>query len=140
MYLVDTDVVSELRMRNEANAGVRAFFKSVRRSKSAVYLSVITVGELRTGVERMRHRNDQAQAETLESWLNSVLAQYEECILPVDATVAEVWGRLRVPHRENLLDKLIAATALVYGLTVVTRNSAHFSGTGVDVVDPFNGS
>jgi toxin FitB len=139
MYLLDTDIVSELRKRDEANAGVRAFFKRVSRSKSAVYLSVITVGELRTGVERMRHRNDQAQAETLEKWLSSVLAQYEEYILPVDITVAQVWGRVRVPQGENPLDKLIAATALVYGLTVVTRNRAHFLGTGVDVVDPFNG-
>lgn len=138
VYLLDTDVISELRKGDAANAGVRAFFKSIKRSKAAVYLSVITVGELRTGIERIRRRNDDAQAAKLERWLYSVLSHYEECILPVDTTVAQVWGRLRVPLRENPLDKLIAATALVYGLCVVTRNTVHFSATGAEVVDPFS--
>lgn len=138
MYLLVTDVLSELRKHDAANAGVRAFVKDLQRSKAAVYLSVVTVGELRTGIERIRHRNDRPQAAKLEGWLKSILERYEECILPVDTTVAQVWGRLRVPHRENPLDKLIAATALVYGLSIVSRNVAHFKGTGVEVVDPFS--
>jgi len=137
MYLFDTCVVSEQRKREAANPGLREFLKHVKRSKAAVYLSVITVGELRTGVERIRYRNDLSQAEKLEKWLNEMLTQYEECILPVDPIVAQVWGRLRVPHHENPLDKLIAATALVYDLTVVTRNSTHFFETGVEALDPF---
>jgi predicted nucleic acid-binding protein len=116
---------------------VREFFKEASRSGTAMYLSVITVGELRTGVERIRHRGDRPQAARLERWLNSLLAQYEEFILPVDAAIAEIWGRLRVPNPENPLDKQIAATALVYGLTVVTRNSSHFSSTGADILNPF---
>jgi predicted nucleic acid-binding protein len=137
MYLVDTDVISEQRKRDSANPGVREFFKEASRSEAAVYLSVITIGELRTGVERIRHRGDRPQAARLERWLNSILAQYEEFILPVDAAIAEIWGRLGVPNPENPLDKQIAATALVYGLTVVTRNSSHFSSTGADILNPF---
>jgi predicted nucleic acid-binding protein len=137
MYLIDTDVISEQRKRDKANPGVREFFKEARRSGAAVYLSVITVGELRTGVERIRYRGDRPQAARLERWLNSLLAQYEEFILPVDAAIAEIWGRLRVPNPENPLDKQVAATALVYGLTVVTRNSSHFSSTGADILNPF---
>lgn len=137
MYLVDTDVISEQRKRDKANPGAREFFKEASRSGAAVYLSVITVGELRTGVERIRHRGDRPQAARLERWLNAILAQYEEFILPVDAAIAEIWGRLRVPHPENPLDKQIAATALVYGLTVVTRNSSDFSSTGADILNPF---
>lgn len=137
MYLVDTDVISEQRKKDKANPGVREFFKKASRSGAAVYLSVITVGELRTGVEGIRHRGDRPQAARLERWLNTILAQYEEFILPVDAAVADIWGRLRVPHPENPLDKQIAATALVFGLTVVTRNSSHFSSTGVDILNPF---
>jgi predicted nucleic acid-binding protein len=73
----------------------------------------------------------------LERWLSSLLAEYAEHILPFDADIAQVWGRLRVPHPENPLDKQIAATALVYDLTLVTRNTRHFASTDVKVLNPF---
>lgn len=102
-----------------------------------MYLSAITIGELRQGVETVRHRGDVAQAARLARWLDSITSEYADAILAFDEEIAHVWGRLRVPHAENPLDKQIAATALVYGLTVVTRNVTHYEPTGVAVVNPF---
>jgi predicted nucleic acid-binding protein len=138
MYLIDTNVISEGRKGARANAGVRDFFKRVASDQPPVFLSVVTVGELRRGVELIRHRGDEAQANRLEKWLQLLLRHYEDYILEVDADVAQLWGRLRVPHYENALDKLIAATALIHNLTVVTRNHDDFSRTGVRVLNPFN--
>jgi predicted nucleic acid-binding protein len=137
MYLIDTDVISELRKKDKADAGVQSFFEQARLDQSPVFLSVVTVGELRRGVELIRHRGDLPQARKLENWLQKLLAEHAEHILPLDADSAQIWGRLRVPHPENALDKQIASTALTHGLTVVTRNQRHYQGTGVSVINPF---
>jgi toxin FitB len=138
MYLLDTNVVSEIRKRTRANPGVRDFFKRVAADQEPVFLSVVTVGELRRGVELIRHRGDMPQANRLERWLVQLLQRYEDYILGIDSDIAQLWGRLRVPHYENALDKLIAATALIHDLTVVTRNQHDFSKTGARVLDPFS--
>ena len=137
MYLVDTDVISEARKGDVANAGVRAFLDAARRDGAGLYLSAVTMGELRQGVERLRHRGDVPQAQRLERWLSQIATQFADCILPFDEEIAHVWGRLRVPNPENPLDKQIAATALIHDLAVVTRNLAHFVPTGARVVNPF---
>ena len=137
MYLIDTNVVSEARKKGKANPGVMAFFKQAADQDEAMYLCVVSVGELRRGVELIRHRGDIQQSQLLESWLTDVLANYAGNILAFDAEAAQVWGRLRVPHAEHELDKQIAAIALINGLTVVTRNTADFEGTGVKVMNPF---
>jgi predicted nucleic acid-binding protein len=137
VYLVDTDVISEARKGGAANPGVQAFFDRASRDGVGLYLSVVTVGELRQGVERIRHRGDVAQARRLERWLAQVTARYADAILPIDEDIAQAWGRLRVPNAENPLDKQIAATALIHDLVVATRNVAHFAPTGVRVLDPF---
>jgi toxin FitB len=137
VYLIDTNVVSETRKKEKANPGVAKFFCSVAASREPVYLSVVSVGELRRGVEIIRHRGDAVQARLLEAWLSVVLHQYEENILPFDADAAQVWGRLRVPDPAHELDKQIAAIALVNGLTVVTRNTADFKGASVKLINPF---
>ena len=137
MYLADTDVISEIRKGEKANPGVRAFFESASRNAVDIYLSVVSIGELRQGVERIRHRGDEAQARLLERWLNRVSRAYADAILPIDEETAHVWGRLRVPNPENPLDKQIAATALIHDLTVVTRNTEHFLPTGVKLKNPF---
>ena len=138
MYLVDTNVVSEIRKKDRSNKGVRAFFRQAVKSDIGLYLSVVTIGELRRGVEIVRHRGDVAQAAALEAWLTAVLNEFAQNILPVDEDIGQVWGRLRVPHPEHALDKLIAATGLIHDLTVVTRNVDDFSPTGVRVLNPFD--
>lgn len=139
MYLVDTNVVSEVRKRSRADKGVMAFFREAAQNDSDLYLSVVTVGELRRGVEIIRHRGDKPQATRLEHWLDGVLREFASNILAVDEEIGQLWGRLRVPHPEHLLDKLIAATALIHDLTVVTRNVDDFAGTGARVLNPFSG-
>ncbi len=137
LYLVDTNVISEARKRSGANKGVRRFFKQAVDEETPVFLSVVTVGELRRGVEWIRHRGDVRQANRLEKWLTAVLADYRDNILDINPDIAQLWGRLRVPHPEHALDKLIAATALIYDLTIVTRNHKDFVKTGVKVLNPF---
>jgi predicted nucleic acid-binding protein len=137
MYLVDTDVISEARKRDRTNRGVRAFFERAREEQTEVYLSVVTIGELRQGIERIRYRGDQPQAEKLERWLVQLTTVYQDRIIALDEEIAHVWGRLRVPNPENPLDKQIAATALIHDLVVVTRNVEHFAPTGVSVLNPF---
>ena len=137
MYLIDTNVVSEVRKGNRADQGVAAFFSRMAVTGDPVYLSVVTVGELRRGIEIVRHRGDSAQALRLEAWLQTVLHDYGPNVLDFGSDAAQVWGRLRVPDPSHELDKQIAAIALVNDLTVVTRNTADFQGTGVKVVNPF---
>jgi predicted nucleic acid-binding protein len=105
--------------------------------RKPLFLSAITIGELRQGIETVRHRGDAAQATRLARWLGTVTTEYADAILPFDEEIAQIWGKLRVPHAENPLDKQIAATALLYGLTVVTRNVRHYEPTGVAVLNPF---
>ena len=112
-----------------------AFFAQVVHEP--VYLSSVTIGELRRGVALIRHRGDLEQAGRLEGWLTMVLAEFGDRILPFDTDAAQVWGRLRVPDPAHELDKQIAAIALVNDLTVVTRNIADFAGTGVRLFNPF---
>ena len=137
MFLVDTDVISEARKGDRGNAGVRAFFSRASQEGAELYLSVVTIGELRQGVERIRHRGDDAQAQRLEQWLLRVTSAYADRILPLDEETAHIWGRLRVPNPANPLDKQIAATALIHDLEVISRNVAHYAPTGVRARDPF---
>ena len=137
MYLIDTNVISEARKRANANRGVIAFFETVVASSEPVFLSAVSVGELRRGVERIRHRGDAEQARRLEAWLASVVGSFGERILAFDADAAQVWGHLRVPNPAHALDKQIAAIALVNNLTLVTRNVADFEGSGVKLSNPF---
>lgn len=137
MYLVDTNVISELRKKHKANKGVKRFFKDAAIKEKKLYLSVITIGELRRGVELIKYRNDVKQALQLERWLDTIASDYSNNILDFTEVEAQVWGRLRVPHHEHSIDKQIAATALTNSLTVVTRNTDDFAGTGVDLLNPF---
>ena len=126
----------EARKGKAANPGVRAFFEAASGNGTALYLSAITVGDPRQGVERIRHRGDVPQARRFERWLSDITALYADAILPFDEEIAHVWGRLRVPNPENPLDKQIAATVLTHDLVVVTRNLPHFAPIGARLLSP----
>lgn len=136
MYLVDTNVISEARKGMKANAGVVRFFRSIPVAER--YLSVQTIGEIRRGIEMIRHRGDQDQAVRLETWLDVVVIEYGNRILGFDADCAQVWGRLMSPPTCKPIDKQIAAIALIHGLDVVTRNVDDFSATGIRLLNPFD--
>lgn len=138
VYLIDTNVVSEARKRDKADPGVLSFFRQAARREEALYLSVVSVGELRRGIELIRRRGDEPQARQLESWLTTILDHYQDNLLDIGIDAAQVWGRLRAPDPAHEVDKLIAATAWVHDLTVVTRNEADFTPTGVRVLNPFS--
>ena len=133
-FLVDTNVVSELRKGRRANPNVRRWYGSL--ADEEVFLSVLSVGELRRGVELIRRR-DTRSAESLDAWLAHLVAAHGERLLPVNGNVAEMWGRMSVPDRVPVIDGLLAATAMVHGLTLATRNVRDIERTGVSFVDPF---
>ena len=137
MYLLDTNVIAELRKAKspKANHNVLAWADSV--SAASLFLSVITVLELEKGV-LLVERRDPPQGALLRSWLNTyVFPAFRDRILPVDTAVAQCCARLHVPAPRPDRDALIAATALVHGLTVVTRNVEDFTPTGVTIVNPW---
>lgn len=113
MYLVDTSVISEARKRDRADAGVKTFLRKAAQDDVDLYLSVVTIGELRRGVEIIRHRGDNAQATQPGNWRGGVPSEFGQSILDVDAEIGQLWGRLRVPHSEHALDKVIGVTALI---------------------------
>jgi predicted nucleic acid-binding protein len=132
-FLLDTNVLSEAR-KPYADPNVRAWFDSV--SGAELYISVLVVGEIRQGIERLRRR-DVKQAGIYEAWLSVLRRDYRDRVLPITSDVAEEWGRLNVPDPIAGIDGLMAATAKVHDLTLVTRNVADVSRTGVRLLDPF---
>lgn len=133
-YLLDSNIVSELRKRERADAGVREWFAGV--DDTELFLSVLTVGEIRRGIESI-HRRDRARALALNRWFHALVTQYESRILSVDQKVAEEWGRMNALATFPAVDSLLAATAHVHGLTFVTRNTKDVARTGVPCLNPF---
>lgn len=134
--LLDTNVISEIRKPN-ADANVAAWFEGVDGSE--LFLSVLVIGEIRQGVERLRRR-DPRRAGQLDAWLSALKTEFADHVLAVSTEVAEEWGRLNAPRTLPVIDGLLAATASVHRLTLVTRNTADFEGTGVGVLNPFAGT
>jgi hypothetical protein len=132
--LLDTNVVSELRRGTAAHPRVVRWFDD--RSARELYLSVVTVGEIRQGVEQLRAR-DEPQAIALDRWLTGLVQFYEDRLLYIDGDVAEEWGRLRARRASPVIDAWLAATARVHELTLVTRNTRDFRGLDVPVFNPW---
>jgi predicted nucleic acid-binding protein len=134
-FLLDTSVIAEAR-KPAPNPNVRAWLETVPEAE--LYLSVLVVGELRQGVERLRRR-DPAQAEPYEAWLSALERSFADRVVPVSAEVCEEWGRLNVPGPLPVVDGLMAATASHRNWTFVTRNVRDLVRTGVRLLNPFDG-
>ena len=133
-YLLDTNVVSELRKGIRASVPVQKWYETAQWTKP--FLSVLVIGELRHGIEKQRGK-DQATVTRLEQWLRGLIRDSEEQILPVTLEIADLYGRLCPNQRLPPFDGLMAATALVHDLTIVTRNTRDFERSGVRMVNPF---
>jgi len=131
-FLLDTNVVSEIRRGREAN--VAAWASDV--AGADLYMSVLTLGEIRKGIERLRGR-DPDQADVFATWLEQLRDHFADRILSIDDRVAEEWGRLNAPAERTTVDSLIAATARLHDLTVVTRNTSDFDGCDVLLLNPW---
>jgi len=133
-YLIDTNVVSELRKRDRANANLLEWFETV--DSHELFLSVVTVGELRRGIEVIGRR-DSAAAGAIARWLRTLSEGFGDRVLPIDRPVAEEWGRLTAGPGISPVDGFLAATARVHRLTLVTRNVKDVRHVDVHVINPF---
>lgn len=133
-WLVDTNVLSELRKGRRADRGVRRWFADARGSE--LFTSVLVLGEVRRGITLIRRR-DAVAANALEQWLARMVETFRDRVLPVDAAVADRWGALNAPDPLPTIDGLLAATALAHDLTLVTRNVRGLERTGALLHDPF---
>lgn len=132
MFVFDTNVASELR-RRKPHGAVLEWLNHVPREQ--IYLSAVTLGELQTGVERTRER-DRAKAVEIDEWIDALAKAFN--VLPMDEQAFRLWARLMHGKSDHLMeDAMIAATAIVHGMTVVTRNVADFEPFGVPTVNPF---
>lgn len=135
-FLIDTNIISELRKGERCDPAVAAWWSGV--AEGDLWLSALVLGEIRKGVELARRRDPQ-KAGALEAWLGEVVSGFGDRVLPVDASVAEEWGRMNAIRPVPVIDALLAATAKINGLTLVTRNEADVAGLGVEVLNPFDG-
>jgi predicted nucleic acid-binding protein len=133
-YLVDTNVISEVGKGERCDRNVAQWYTAMDRE--ALFLSVLVIGELRDGIERLRTR-DQVRFRHLDRWLLLVVDMFADRTLPVDRRIAESWGRLNARVRLPTADGLIAATALIHQLTVVTRNERDYARARVPFLNPF---
>ena len=134
-FLLDTNVVSELRRGDRADPGVRQWFEA--HAADQLWLSALVVGELRRGVELLRRRDAKA-GDVLGAWLDGVTTEFGDRVLPITMEVCERWGVLNVPDPLPVVDGLMAATALEHDLVLVTRNTRDVERTGVQVDNPFS--
>jgi toxin FitB len=133
-FLIDTNVISEVRKGHRCNESVAAWWSSIDQAE--IFLSVLTIGEIRKGIENVRRRDDRT-AIVLEAWLSLLKSRHWNHILPIELDIVEEWGRLSVPDPIPVVDGLLAATAKVRGLTLVTRNGSDVKRTGVDSFNPW---
>ena len=133
-YLIDTNIISEVRKGRRCNPNVANWYEKIE--DESLYLSVLVLGEIRKGIERTRLK-DIAQAHALENWLIAVEKAFGERVLPVDQAVSDEWGRLNARRPLPVIDGLLAATAKIHRMTLVTRNTADIAGLDIRVLNPF---
>jgi predicted nucleic acid-binding protein len=131
--LIDTNVISELRKGAKCNPNVAAWYSSIVDA----FVSVLVLGEIRKGIERAR-TNDPARARVLERWLEATMSTFGDRVLPIDQAIADEWGRMSARRPVSTVDGLMAATARVHRMTLVTRNLADVADLGADVLNPFD--
>jgi predicted nucleic acid-binding protein len=133
-YLIDTNIISEVRKGARCDRYVAAWFESI--ADADIYLSVLVVGEIRKGIERARPNNP-VQATALEQWLTELVRSFTERIMPIDQAVADEWGRMSARRSLSTIDSLLAATAKMNGMTLATRNLSDVSDLDVHAINPF---
>lgn len=136
MYLFDTNSLSEF-IRKKPDPNFQQFIQKVRRSRQSVFISVITTGEIIKGIKTLERRNDFIQAKRYQDWFENEITHYIQNALICDDAVVRIWGQLLAINPHNEVDKLIAATAMVHDLILVTRNTKHIADTGVRFINPF---
>jgi predicted nucleic acid-binding protein len=134
VYLIDTNIISEVRKGRLCDPQVAEWYRQVRDEE--LFLSVLVIGEIRQGIERLKPRNAR-RARTLEQWLEELLQSFGERVLPVDERVAQNWGRLNALDTFPVIDSLLAATAEAHGLILMTRNLKDIERSGVRCMNPF---
>jgi predicted nucleic acid-binding protein len=133
-YLIDTNVISEIRKGDRCNRQVASWYASIEDVE--IYLSVLVLGEIRRGVERARAK-EPARARALDRWLAVLQDSFADRILPIDNEVADAWGRMSAMRSVPAIDALLAATAKVHRMTLVTHNVSDFADLGADLLNPF---
>jgi toxin FitB len=133
-FLLDTNIISEIRKRDRADPNVARWVKDTPARE--IGTSVVVLAGIRRGIE-LKRRGDPGQAEALDRWFEQMRTRLGERVLAIDEPIAEAWARLSVPDPLPFTDGLLAATAKVHGLTLVTRNVGDVVRTGVSVIDPF---
>ena len=133
-YLIDTNIISEVRKGRRCDPNVASWYEIIE--DASLYLSVLVIGEIRKGIESVRPK-DNAQANAIENWLVAVDKAFGERILPVDRAVANEWGRLNANRPLPVIDGLLAATAKIHRMTLVTRNTTDMADSGVHILNPF---
>lgn len=134
-YLLDTNVLSEIR-KGQTRAKPEVYQWWLAMKDQELFLSVMTLGEIRKGIDRLGAR-DVSQTLALESWLNEVKTTFRERVIDITPAVAERWGKMKAMRSLPEVDALLAASVLEYDLTLVTRNEADFEGLGIRVLNPF---
>jgi|GEM_PF-223839 len=134
-YLIDTNVLSEVRKGHRCHSNVAAWWRTIEDGQ--IYLSVLSIGEIRRGIDLLRAKGDDRAGGSLEGWFRRLTELYRDRILPVNVAIAEEWGRMNVPDPVSTVDGLLASTAKIHGLTLVTRNVRDIARTGVAHLDPF---
>ena len=138
MFLVDTNIISELRKGQRCNVGVATWYTAVTADE--LFISALTLGEIRKGIELLRQRSDVEQASIYERWMEEVIQRFLQRILPIDSNVANAWGVMNAVRPVPIVDGLLAATAKVHNKILVTRNISDVEGLGVELLNPFDDS